>query len=71
MKEDPPTMKKLPVEVDVCELLVKVGLASGASEKTKAVGDLCLIAFYYLLRIAVIIQAQGHVLRRSRQSSFA
>ena len=50
-KEDPPTLKKLPVEVDVCELLVKVGLAPGASEKTKAVGDLCLIAFYYLLRI--------------------
>jgi hypothetical protein len=44
-------MKKLPVEVDVVELLVKVAMTPGATAKTKAIADLCMIAFYYLLRI--------------------
>ena len=43
--------KKLPVEVDVPEYLVKVGLAPEASEQQRAVGDLTLVAFYYLLRV--------------------
>jgi hypothetical protein len=50
-KEDPHTTKKLPVEVDVPELLVKWGSMSGASARDKATGDLTLIAFYYLLRV--------------------
>jgi hypothetical protein len=50
-KKDEPVMKKLPVEVDVPEYLVKLGLAPGASELVKATGDLSLIAIYYLLRI--------------------
>ena len=48
-KVDPPTMKKLPVEVDMPELLVKVCIECTATELTKAVGDLALTAFYYLL----------------------
>jgi hypothetical protein len=50
-KHDPPTLKKLPVEVDIPELLVNVGLSPGANELDKAIGDLSIIAFYYLLRI--------------------
>jgi hypothetical protein len=50
-KKDGPVMKKLPVEVDVPEYLVKLGLAKDAEELTKATGDLSLIAFYYLLRV--------------------
>ena len=50
-KEDPPTMKKLPIEVDVPEYLVKHGRTAGASALSTAVGDLTLIAFYYLLRV--------------------
>lgn len=50
-KEDPPTLKKLPVEADVPELLVKLGLAPCATELVRATGDLSLIAFYFLLRI--------------------
>ena len=50
-KEDWPVVKKLPVEADIPELLVQAGLASGASMKDKAIGDLTLIAFYYLLRV--------------------
>jgi hypothetical protein len=50
-KADPPTMKKLPVEVDVPEYLVKQGQAEGAPATAEAVGDLALIAFYYLLRV--------------------
>jgi hypothetical protein len=50
-KADPPTTKQLPVEADVPEFLVKVGLAPESREIDRAVGDLTLIAFYYLLRI--------------------
>jgi hypothetical protein len=50
-KDDPPTAKKLPVESDVPEQLCKVGTSEGASQLEAAVGDLTLIAFYYLLRV--------------------
>ena len=50
-KADGPVMKKLPVEADVPELLVKWGLSTTGMETSKAVGDLALVAFYYLLRI--------------------
>ena len=49
-KEDPPTTKQLPVEADVPELLAERG-RNGHSEIDRAIGDLTLIAFYYLLRI--------------------
>ena len=50
-KVDPPTEKELPVEADVPELLVERALTSKASELDKAVADLTMIAFYYLLRV--------------------
>jgi hypothetical protein len=50
-KEDPPTRKMLPVESDVPELLVEMGYSKSGTAHTRAVGDLSLIAFYYLLRI--------------------
>jgi hypothetical protein len=50
-KEDPPTIKKLPVEADVPELLSHIGTSPTANELDKAIGDLTLIAFYYLLRV--------------------
>ena len=50
-KEDPPSEKKLPVEVDVPELLVKWGMAASAMVLATVVGDLTLIAFYFLLRV--------------------
>ena len=50
-KTDPAVEKKMPVEVDVPEYVVKMGLQPGASEATKATGDSCLFAFYYLLRV--------------------
>ena len=50
-KADPATKKMLPVEADVPEFLVALGQAKGASEQDAAVGDLTLIAFYYLLRV--------------------
>jgi hypothetical protein len=50
-KEDPATMKQLPVEADVPELLAERGRRPFATERDRAVGDLTLIAFYYLLRI--------------------
>ena len=50
-KQDPHVIKKLPVEADVPEYLVKAALGKEASEMEKAVGDLALVAFYYLLRV--------------------
>ena len=50
-KVDPPTMKKLPVAIDIPELLAMAGLSPSANELDKAIGDLVLIAFYYLLRV--------------------
>ncbi len=51
IKEDPPTLKKLPVEADVPELLVDIAYKKEDFTFAQAVGDLALIAFYYLLRI--------------------
>ena len=51
-KDNPPTIKKLPVEADVPELLSHVGSRSTANELDKAIGDLALIAFYYLLCVS-------------------
>ena len=48
-KVDPHTVKKLPVEADVPEFLAKRGLALGATSVSAAVGDLALVAFYFLL----------------------
>ncbi len=50
-KQDPPTSKMLPVESDVPEWLVDRGRDALATELDKAVGDLVMVAFYYLLRI--------------------
>ncbi len=50
-KDNPPTRKMLPVESDVPELLVEMGYGKSGTTYTRAVGDLSLIAFYYLLRI--------------------
>ena len=50
-KTDPPTSKKLPVEADVPEYLCTLGAAPHATALGSAVGDLTLIAFYYLLRV--------------------
>ena len=50
-KVDPPTTKMLPVEADVVEQLVQKSLSGCATEKEKAVADLSMIAFYYLLRV--------------------
>jgi hypothetical protein len=50
-KADPPTKKMLPVEANVLELMVKMGYRKEGLIKAQAVGDLALIAFYYLLHI--------------------
>ncbi len=50
-KEDPATTKQLPVEADVPELLAERGRRPSVTERDRAVRDLTLIAFYYLLRI--------------------
>ena len=48
-KENPATIKKLPVQADVPELLVSTAYQGGGTEMDKAATDLTMIAFYYLL----------------------
>jgi hypothetical protein len=50
-KQDPLTKKMLPVEANVPALLVKIGYGKSSSHHTKAIGDLAMIVFYYLLCI--------------------
>jgi hypothetical protein len=50
-KSDPPTRKMLPVEADVPDLLVEMGYGKGGTSHAKAIGDLSMIVFYYLLCI--------------------
>jgi hypothetical protein len=50
-KANPLTQKKLHVEADVPQLLIEMGYGKSGSIQAQAVGDLSLVAFYYLLRI--------------------
>jgi hypothetical protein len=50
-KSDTPTRKMLPVKLDIPKLLVEIGHGKDGTMHSKAIGDLVLIAFYYLLRI--------------------
>jgi hypothetical protein len=50
-KADPPTTKQLPVKADVPEFLVQLELSPEACKLDCAIGNLTMIAFYYLLRI--------------------
>ncbi len=50
-KEDPPTTKQLPVKAAVPKLLAERGHTGTTTELDWVIGDLTLIAFYYLLRI--------------------
>ena len=69
-KADPPTQKKLPVEVDVPELLVEMGYGKTGSTLSQAVGDLSLITFYYLLRIGeYTVKRQRDRARQARKQT--
>ncbi len=50
-KDDPPTLKKLPVGIDIPEYISLCSLRPTATEHERAAADLILIAFYYLLRV--------------------
>jgi hypothetical protein len=50
-KVNPPSTKQLPVEADVPKYLVNLGNELEARELDHAIGNLVMIAFYYLLRI--------------------
>ena len=49
--DNPPTVKKTPCTINLPEKMASWGLEKGASEFEKAVGDLGLVAMYYLLRV--------------------
>lgn len=49
--EDPQTRKMLPVEADVPEFLAEWGCSRTGTTLDRAIGDMALVAFYYLLRV--------------------
>lgn len=51
MESRPTNNEKTPVEVDVPELLSAVGMLPSSNKRDRAIGDLTLITFYYLLCI--------------------
>lgn len=65
-KHEPPTIKKLPVEVDIPEYLADEGRLPNAPPLIAAVGDLVLIAFYFLLRVGEYTVKAGR--RREKQT---
>ena len=58
-KMDPKTMKKLPIEVNIPEFLMKMA-SRGESEGQEATADLTLIDFYYLLWVGEYTCKQSH-----------
>jgi hypothetical protein len=50
-KQDPSAKKMLLVKANVPALLVEIGYGKFGSQHTKAIGDLAMITFYYLLCI--------------------
>jgi hypothetical protein len=62
-KDDPATVKKMPVEADVPEFMAEQGYRKGGSQLSRAVGDCALIAFYFLLRVG------EYTIKRSRNET--
>jgi hypothetical protein len=62
-KSDPANTKKSPVEADVPKFLCTMGAAASASPLDAVVGNLTLIAYYYLLRVG------EYTCKRSRNKS--
>ncbi len=58
------------MEADVPKLLVKMGYGKLGSIQSQAVGDLSLIAFYYLLRIGeYTVKRQCDQTKRARKQT--
>jgi hypothetical protein len=66
-KEDPATVKKLPVQADVLELLVATAYYGMGTARDKAAADLTMIAFYYFLPHN--IPSKAHATLPSRRSN--
>ena len=69
-REDKASVAQLAVPVAVPQQMAIVGLASGATERESAVGDLGLIAFYYLLRVGEYTQKKKRPDTRTVQFRF-
>ena len=55
-REDPIPLPEIAVPVSVPQFMAKMGLSPSATPKEQAVGDLALIAFFYLLRVGEYTQ---------------
>ena len=66
-RDDPIPVPEIAVPVSVPEECAKMGLTSAATEKEKAVGDLAIIAFFYLLRVGEYTQKKRKTNTRTIQ----
>ena len=67
-KDDSPVEKKLPVEVDVSEQMARLGNTDVAPARVKAIGDLALMAFYFLLRVGeYTVKAKQNSTKQTQQ----
>ncbi len=57
---NPHSTKKLPVEANIPEFIATLSTHEDATELHKAVGDMSLITFYYLLRIGEYTTKDKH-----------
>jgi hypothetical protein len=65
-KADPPPLRKLPVEANIPQLLSKVGQLPTSNKLDIAIGDLALIAFYFLL-VSASIQSKAPAITQNKQ----
>ena len=56
-------MKELPIEVNIVECLVRMATSTNADEGQKAMADLALINFYYLLRVGNTRANESEIMR--------
>ncbi len=68
-KADPPKTKQLPVEADVPEFLVQLALSLEARKLDCTLGNLTMIAFYYLLCIYEYTTKEFKITQSRQRSS--
>ncbi len=68
-KADPPTTKQLPVEADVPEFLVQLGLSPGARKLDHAINNLTMIAFIFCYVLVSIPPKELKIIQSRQRSS--
>ena len=60
-REDPLPVPEIAIPVGIAHQVVCIGLVEGATPKETMVGDLTLVAFYYLLQVGEYTRKKGGI----------